>query len=151
MPNSKERTQAIQQFHESWSHEPLVMDKWLRIQAIAERKDTLDVVKQLLSHPVYNEKVPNKVYALLGGLSMANPWVFHQKDGLGYKLIADQILHLDTFNPLVAARIASAFASLKKFNEPRQILMKQELSRILESRPNLSTNVKEIVTKVLNA
>src|SRR5205807_3657343 len=48
-----------------WKDEPLVVDKWLAVQAGSRLTDTLPRVRRLLSHPAFDIKVPNKVYALV--------------------------------------------------------------------------------------
>lgn len=55
---------------------------------------------------------------------------------------------VDKINPQVAARMASAFTSWRKYNEDRQQQMKQQLEAIVSSE-GLSKNVFEIATKAL--
>lgn len=55
---------------------------------------------------------------------------------------------VDKINPQVAARMASAFTSWRKFNDERQQQMKQQLEAIVSSE-GLSKNVFEIATKAL--
>ncbi|MCD4675511.1 MAG: aminopeptidase N C-terminal domain-containing protein, partial [Desulfobacula sp.] len=73
---------------------------------------------------------------------------FHQKNGAGYRFIADQIILLDQINHQVAARLSSCFNHWKKYNDQRKSLMGKELERIL-SIQTLSKNVYEIVSRAL--
>jgi len=72
---------------------------------------------------------------------------FHQEDGAGYKLIADEVLRIDAFNPHIAARVVAAFSNWRCFDTHRQTLMRKELERMLAS--SLSSDVYELVSKSL--
>jgi aminopeptidase N len=145
-----ERTRSLEAFHERWHGEPLVVDKWLRVQAVSRLPGTLDEVKRLTAHPAFSMKNPNKVYALIGAFSMANHVRFHAADGGGYDFLAEQVIALDKLNPQVAARIARAFDRWRKFDEGRQRHARAALERI-RGTPGLSKDVSEIVTKGLHA
>src|SRR5207342_2460890 len=53
-----ERTSALDAFYAKWSSEPLVVDKWLGVQATSRLPGTLAEVKRLMSHPAFNIKNP---------------------------------------------------------------------------------------------
>lgn len=142
------RTEALEKFYSQWQHDALVIDKWLAIQASTKHSDTLAHVKGLLSHPAFDYKNPNKVYALLNSFT-ANQAQFHRKDGKGYKLIVEQITMLDKINPLVSARLARSLMSWKRYDEKRQHLMQAALEEIAGIK-NLSKDVYEIVKKSLS-
>src|SRR5205807_269044 len=88
-----ERQPALDAFYEKWKHEPLVVDKWLTVQSTSRLPDTLPRVTRLLSHPAFDIKVPNKVYALIRGFA-SNHVRFHAADGSGYAFLADQVVGL---------------------------------------------------------
>jgi aminopeptidase N len=142
-----EREEALASFHEKWKHDPLVMDKWLAIQATSRLPNTLATVKTLMMHPVFTIKNPNKVRALIGAFA-SNAVRFHDLSGAGYTFLADQVLVLDTMNPQIAARLVSTFTMWKRYDAKRQELMKRELERILAT-PKLSKDVYEVVSKSL--
>ena len=142
-----ERQPALDAFHARWQSEPLVVDKWLAVQATSRLPGTLARVNQLLSHPAFDIKVPNKVYALIRAFA-SNHVRFHAADGSGYAFLADQVIRLDALNPQVAARMARAFDRWRKFDQPRQALAKTALERIRDAK-GLSRDVGEIVTKAL--
>jgi aminopeptidase N len=142
------RTEALDKFYQQWQHEPLVVDKWLSIQASTKHKDTITHVEALLNHPAFDYKNPNKVYALLNSFT-ANQAQFHRKDGKGYQLIVNQIKVLDKINPQVAARLVRSLMNWKRYDERRQGFMQKALKTIAEFK-NLSSDVSEIVQKSLS-
>ena len=78
----------------------------------------------------------------------ANPAAFHAADGSGYDFVAEQVVALDKRNPQVAARLATAFNSWRRFDESRQELMKGALLRIKETQ-GLSKDTFEIASRSL--
>jgi aminopeptidase N len=143
----EQRDVALASFHEKWKHEPLVVDKWLAVQAGARLPGTLARVRELLKHPAFDLKVPNKVYALIRVFA-GNHVRFHAADGSGYRFLADQALALNGLNPQVAARMARAFDRWKRFDPGRQAHARAALERIRDAE-GLSRDVAEIVTKAL--
>jgi len=142
-----ERQLALQAFYARWKNEPLVVDKWLAVQALSRLPSTLGRVKALLSHEAFDLKVPNKVYALIRSFA-SNHVRFHAADGTGYAFLADQILALDALNPQIAARMARAFDRWKKFDAGRQAHARRDLERVRDAK-GLSKDVGEIVGKAL--
>ena len=149
LANSKaqQRTIALDSFYGKWKDEPLVVDKWLTVQATSRLPDTLARVRDLLKHPAFDIKVPNKVYSLIRAFA-ANHVRFHAADGAGYAFLADQVLALDKLNPQVAARMARGFDRWKKFDGGRMEKAKAQLDRI-RNHDGLSRDVAEIVVKAL--
>jgi len=142
-----ERQPALDAFYARWQNEPLVVDKWLAVQATSRLPGALARVHELLSHPAFDIKVPNKVYALIRAFA-SNHVRFHAADGSGYAFLADQVIRLDALNPQVAARMARAFDRWRKFDQERQAKAKAALERIRDAN-GLSRDVGEIVTKAL--
>jgi aminopeptidase N len=145
---SPERENALHIFYEKWHEDPLVMDKWLGIQALSRRPDTLTVVKALTQHSVFKLTNPNKIRALIGAFCQGNPVRFHAAGGEGYRFLGDYVLKLDPLNPQVAARLVSAFNLWRRYDENRQALMKEQLERIAKA-PQISKDVYEVVAKSL--
>ena len=135
-------------FEAKWRDEPLVLDKWLALQARSLRPDALDTVRTLLAHPRFNARNPNRVRSLVGTFALRNFAGFHAGDGAGYAFTADQVRALDTTNPQLASSIAGAFNLWKRFAEPRRGRMQRCLERIART-PKLSPDVSEIVTRTL--
>ena len=134
-------------FYDRFKNDPLVLDKWMGLQALSPRADTVERVRALMGHPVFDIKNPNRVRALIGAFS-ANQLRFHAADGSGYKLVGEIIRTLDGFNAQVAARMAGAFETWRRFDGDRQALMRQELDAIAKT-PGLSSNLFEVVGKML--
>jgi aminopeptidase N len=145
--DAAERVAALQAFYERWKDEPLVVDKWLAVQAGSRLPIALSEVQKLLQHPAFDLRVPNKVYALIRGFS-ANHVRFHAADGAGYAFLADRVLALDRLNPQVAARMARGFDRWKRFDENRRAKSREQLARIRDAK-GISRDVAEIVTKAL--
>jgi aminopeptidase N len=142
-----EREPALEQFYTKWQDEPLVVDKWLGVEATSRLPGTLARVKELSFHPAFTLKNPNKVYALLGGFGV-NQVNFHRADGSGYAFMGEQIGALDPINPQVAARMARNFERWKRFEPKRQALMKAGLEQVAAIR-GLSKETAEVVGKAL--
>jgi len=143
-----DREASLAAFYARWQDDPLVVDKWLTLQAMASRPDTLAQVTTLLDHPAFTLKNPNKVRALIGAFAHGNPAAFHAGDGGGYRFVADRVLQLDPLNPQIAARLVSAFNRWRKYDPGRQALMTEQLRRI-QRQQTLSRDVAEIVGKAL--
>ncbi len=142
-----ERAPALDAFYNKWKNEPLVVDKWLAVQSTTRLPSALADVKRLMTHPAFNIRNPNKVYALIGGFR-GNQVRFHAADGSGYAFLADQVIALDAINPQVAARMARGFDRWRKFDTGRQAHARAALERIHEAT-GVSKGVLEIVTRAL--
>jgi len=142
-----ERQPALERFYAKWKDEPLVVDKWLSVQASSRLPDTLAQVKRLTSHPAFDLKNPNKVYALIRTFG-TNQVRFHAADGAGYAFLADQILALDPLNPQIAARLTRAFDRWRRFDAGRQSRARAQIERI-QGTEGLSKDTLEVVTKAL--
>lgn len=134
---------ALQSFYNKWQHDPLVLDKWFVFQAQSKTKDTFETVQNLVKHPDFNLKNPNRVRSLLGTFGR-NVVRFHEVDGKGYQFLADHVLILDETNPQVASRLVSHFNNWRKLDETRQALIEKQLQRI-DQHSHLSNDVREIV------
>ena len=139
---------ALEAFYARWKDEPLVVDKWFGLQARAPGPKTLERVKALTAHPAYDPKTPNRLRALVANFSQANPSAFHDPSGAGYRFLADQILAVDRFNPMVAARLVEALGQFRRYTPALGALMKAELERIVAAE-GLSKNVYELASRAL--
>src|SRR4029079_3140058 len=99
---------AMGRFEARWRDNPLVMDKWLALQATSCRPGTLERVRGLLSHPAYDPRNPNRIRSLVGAFAQSNLPIFHAANGAGYAFVADQVLTIDRSNPQIAARLGGA-------------------------------------------
>jgi aminopeptidase N len=143
-----ERPQALAAFEARWRDDPLVMDKWFAVQASSKLPGTLQAVKQLMLHPAFSLRNPNKVRSLVGVFCSANLIGFHAADGSGYAFLADQVIALDKLNPQVAARMLRLMSRWRRYDPARQRLMQAEFERVL-AQPGVSRDVFEITSKSL--
>lgn len=140
--------EKMQTFETRWRHDPLVMDKWFALQAQRTDGNALARVQQLMAHPAFSFKNPNRVRALLGSFSRGNLLHFHAADGESYRWFADRIIELDAMNPQIAARMASVFNTWRRFDGGRAALMRAALQAI-HDRPECSSDLAEITGKAL--
>ncbi|GAB4356579.1 MAG: aminopeptidase N [Immundisolibacter sp.] len=145
--DAPERERALDAFYRRWQGDAIVLDRWFGVQAASRRAQALDDVKALLQHPAYAPRNPNRVRALVGSFVHGNPARFHAADGAGYAFLADQVLAIDAFNPMLAARLVQAFARWRRFEPGRQALMRTQLERLAAAQ--LSKDVYEVVSKAL--
>ena len=142
------KRQALEQFYEKWQQEALVVEQWLSIQAGLPDKENLPAVLELTRHASFDIKNPNKVSSVIGAFCHQNLVGFHHESGSGYEFLADYVIKLNSINPQIASRLLSPLTHWKKQQPHRQVLMKQQLKRILKTE-NLSKDVYEIVSKSL--
>ncbi len=142
------RNEVLADFYARFKDDPLVVDKWLSVQAMSSLPSTLDTVKSLMDHEAFSIKNPNKVRSLIGVFAHANQLHFHDVSGAGYEFQADQVLELDKINPQIAARMIAPLGKWRRFDEKRQELMKAQLSRIIKT-DGLSNDTFEMATKSL--
>ncbi|MBX8478158.1 aminopeptidase N [Pseudomonas cichorii] len=147
-PFTEERAKALAVFAENFKGNPLVMDQWFSVQAGSTQPGGLQRVKELMQHPAFNIKNPNKVRALIGAFAGQNLINFHAADGSGYRFLADLVIELNGFNPQIASRQLAPLTRWRKYDSARQALMKAELERIRSSGA-LSSDVFEVVSKSL--
>ena len=138
---------ALAQFYEAYSDDPLIIDKWLSLQAAIPAADTLDNVRALMRHKAFSLANPNRVRALIGSFAMANMTQFNRRDGAGYALLAEVVGSLDSSNPQVAARLLGALRSWKTLEAGRRGHALAALDRV--ARAASSPDVRDIVTRML--
>jgi aminopeptidase N len=142
------KAHALEQFYARWHDEALVVNQWFQVQATSPLPGTLEVVQQLMQHPAFDIKNPNKVRALIGVFAAQNAVNFHREDGAAYRFLADQVIVLNGLNPQIAARQLAPLSKWQKYPAAAQRLMIAELRRIA-AEPKLSRDVYEVVAKSL--
>jgi aminopeptidase N len=143
-----ERTAALDDFYARYAKDPLIVDKWLTLQATIPEPTTLDRVKALTNHPAFSFANPNRVRALIHAFALANHKEFNRADGAGYDFIVDTVLALDPKNPQVAARLLSALKSWRMLEPARRARAQAALRRVAAA-PSLSRDVGDIVQRAL--
>jgi len=137
----------LEQFLQRHREDHLLVDKWFMMAAHVPLPGAATRVEALLQHPLFTWTTPNRVYALIGGLS-GNLAGFHAEDGAGYRVVADAIVRLNSINPQVASRMATGFRSWRQFDTARKAHAESQMRRVLAT-PNLSPDVFEIITRTL--
>jgi len=138
---------ALQQFYDEFQSEALVVDKWFMMQATASTTD-LAAVRELMKHPAFTLRNPNRARSLVAAFCVNNPVQFHAPDGSGYAFWAEQVIALDALNPQVASRLARAMDRWRRYLPALQAHMKKALQQVA-GQARLSNDVREVVTKAL--
>jgi aminopeptidase N len=147
---------ALERLLAQFRGDALVVDKWFAIQAAAseplgERAGSVFAnALQLLKHPLYSLKNPNRARSVLATLFTSNPAAFHRADGAGYALWADMVIQIDGFNARLAARLARALDRWDALAEPYRSLARRAIERV-SAKPDLSGDSREVVTHALEA
>jgi aminopeptidase N len=145
--DSHRRELAFAHFHDRFQSDPLVLDKWMSLQAGSPLPDTATAVRALMKHPAFDIRNPNRVRSLLGAFA-ANHLRFHAADGSGYALLGETIRELDRINPQLAARTASCFEAWRRYDPQRRAKMRSELEAMTKLE-GLSSNLFEVAGKML--
>ncbi len=140
---------ALTDFYERWKSEPLVVDKWFALQARDGSEEALGRILGLTTHPAFDSRNPNRLRALVSSFANFNPARFHDPSGAGYRFLADQIIAVDGFNPMTAARLVDPLGGWRRLKPELGVLMKAELERIVAVE-GLSKNVYELATRALS-
>ncbi len=143
-----ERAQALENFYLRYADDPLIIDKWLALQAAIPEAATLERVRALTAHPAFSMANPNRVRALIGSFAHVNHTQFNRIDGAGYNFVADVVLVLDPKNPQVAARLMGAFRSWRALEATRRARAEAALRRVAAAT-SLSRDVHDIVARTL--
>lgn len=142
--------QALDSFYNRYKSINNVVDKWLQLSAGIPSGDVLGRVRGLMQHEAYDKTNPNKVRSLIGGFISGNPAAFHNKDGSGYKFLADVIIEMNDINPSTATGLARRFTQFNRYDESRQKLMIAEMERLMAA-PKMNTGLKEVIGKALES
>jgi aminopeptidase N len=141
---------ALGRFHKLFKGEALVIDKWFALQAGAPDRggDILPRVRQLMQHPDFNLRNPNRARSLIFSYCSANPAAFHRADAAGYVFWSEQVLALDAINPQVAARLARALDRWARLAQPYRDAARVAVERVA-AKADLSNDVREVVSRAL--
>ena len=142
---------ALQRFYNLFHKEALVMDKWFALQAGSTDRggNILSLVRNLMLHPDFHIKNPNRARSLIFSFCSANPGAFHRTDAAGYVFWSERVLELDGINPQVAARLARALDRWSKLAEPYRTAAHEAIKRVA-AKADLSNDVREVVSRALS-
>ena len=142
--------ELLDRFYADWSHEALVVDNWISLQAGGQLEGALARVERIEAHEAFDSRNPNKVRSLYGAFAMNNHANFHQADGSGYRFLAERIRRLNATNPQIASRLTGPLTQWQRYIPAVQVQMRAALQEIL-ALESLSPNVYELVSKSLEA
>jgi aminopeptidase N len=148
LADSPLRAGALDRFYLKWRGDPLVLNKWLSMRAMAPADGALDEVQALTRHEAFDRRNPNKVRSLIGVFAGQNLAGFHRADGAGYRFFAEEVIGLDAANPQLAARLMSAFESWRRLEPGRRRQAEAALREIIAA-PNRSANLYEMASRLL--
>jgi aminopeptidase N len=143
-----ERLPALAAFRDRYREDPLVLDKWLMLEASVPAPETLDRVKALLADPAFPTSNPNRLRALIGGFANGNQTQFNRPDGAGYDFLAGFVGDLDRRNPQTAARLLISFRSWRALEPGRRRVAERALRRLAE-RADISPDTRDILMRTL--
>ncbi|NVO06985.1 MAG: aminopeptidase N [Rhodoferax sp.] len=141
---------ALARFHALFKDEALVLDKWFALQAGAPDRggNVLPAVRQLMAHPDFNLRNPNRARSVVFSYCSGNPGGFHRPDAAGYVFWSERVIELDASNPQVAARLARAMDRWKRLAEPYRSAACEALKRVA-AKADLSNDVREVIERAL--
>jgi aminopeptidase N len=141
---------ALARFHAIFKDEALVIDKWFSLQAGSPDRggDVLPLVRQLMKHPDFSLKNPNRARSVIFSYCSANPGAFHRPDAAGYVFWSERVCELDAINPQVAARLARSLDRWSKLAEPYRSAAREAIARVA-AKPDLSKDTQEVVNRAL--
>ncbi len=144
---SGEGEAEAQAFYDRWKDDPNTLDKWFAmLVGNAPPNRAVEVAEMLVAHDAFNAKNPNRFRAVIGGLA-GNTAGFHHASGEGYAFVAKWLKEMDAINPMTAARMATVFETLTRYDGDRQGQMRDALEYLLEGAP--SKNIEEIAGRIL--
>jgi len=143
-----EKNNALEDFYKKWENNPNVIDKRFNTQAVSSLENTLENIKKLSNHKLFDINNPNKVRALFNSFTMLNPVIFHKENWGSYEFIADKVIELDKINPMIASRLAKNLINWKQLELSLWNKLKFQLIRISKI-DNISKDLNEVVNKAL--
>ncbi len=137
---------ALETFHALFRDDALVIDTWFSLQVTAPERDgrVFARARELLAHPDFSIRNPNRARSVVYALCATNPSAFHRPDGAGYAFWADRVIELDGLNPQLAARIARVTDRWNRLVEPYRSAARAAVERVA-AHAGLSANVLEII------
>ncbi|MBC7732146.1 MAG: DUF3458 domain-containing protein, partial [Bacteriovorax sp.] len=143
---------ALARFHDLFKDEALVIDKWFALQGRAAEQGgkAFAKVRQLLKHPDFTLKNPNRARSLIFSLCLFNPAAFHRSDAAGYVFWAEQVLAIDAINPQIASRLARVMDRWTSLAQPYRSAALEAIRRVA-ARPELSSDTREIIERALSS
>ena len=138
---------VIQSFFDKWKEDSLVMIKWFGSQSGSPYME-LSKIKELAKHPNFDDKNANYIRALLGSF-MGNIPLFYHNSGEGFEWICQEIMRVDSFNPIMAARLANGFKWYPRLTNNQQTLLTNYLNQLCPAEKR-SNNLHEMIQNCIS-
>ena len=138
----------LDDFRDRFTADPLVLDKWLSLNAMAGDDGVVERLKAILAAPDFPQNNPNRLRALMATFGMNNPTQFARADGAGFRFLAEFVGDVDKRNPQVAARVLTAFRIWRSY-EPGRRAQAEAALEALKASGTLSRNTADILDRTL--
>lgn len=152
-PTPAKQDMEVAAFQE-WAATPLLLNKWLALQATAlafpGETPVLERVRALVGMEWFNLKNPNMVFSLVLPFLAQNPAEFHREDGSGYQFWAEMVMALNPINPQVCARVARTLENWRRYTPALAKKMHEALESVWARRDELQPTVREVIDKALH-
>jgi len=135
-------------FRTMYTADPLVLDKWLSLNAMAPDAGVVARLGAILADPSFPRNNPNRLRALVGVFAAANAVQFARADGAGFRFVAEFVGDVDKRNPHVASRTLTAFRVWKSYEPGRRGAAESALAGLRDSG-GLSRNTADILERTL--
>ena len=144
-----QRNTLMSQFKQTFSHDPLVMDKWFALSAMMPSDHKIDQLNALTEDSCYRSDNPNCIRSLW--LMFAGHQIpgFHAHDSSGYNALIELVAYWDIRNPQLAAQLIQPFMSWEQYDRATATRMRRCLEKLQESAG--STDLIELLSKALAA
>ena len=138
---------VIEAFLNQYREDANVVNQWFSVQSSSRKIGTLEKVKLLSKHELFDDLNPNRLRSVFGAFSH-NMLHFHREDMASYDFLGDIVLDIDKKNPQIAARLVQPLIQWKRYEENASQAMKAVLQS-MQSSGVLSSDLNEVVLKSL--
>ena len=135
-------------FRIMYTADPLVLDKWLALNAVAPEQNVVQRLTAILGDPSFPRNNPNRLRALMVSFGINNPSQFARADGSGFRFVTEFVADVDKRNPQVAARVLTAFRVWRSYEAVRRTAAESALSALRDAG-GLSRNTADILERTL--
>ena len=144
--NFQEREIISNKFYNKWKNNSIVLDSWFAFCASKQVNNYIENLEYLFNHKLFDTKSPNTLRSILNGF-VSNNRLFHDRNGTGYKYIAEKIIEFDKLNPIIISRFIKIFSRWDQYIEPYRTNMFNAL-KLIDSH-DLSINTREVIDLIL--
>jgi len=141
------RESVLSAFHDRWQDNALVLEKWFSFESMSCISGRIERLQELMQHPAFDPKNPNKLRVVLGAFMSGNPVRFYAEDGSGFEFIAGCLIDIDKRNPQLAARMALPLTRIGAYSEQRHQQMRTVLKTVQAAAQ--SNDLSEVIDKAL--